>query len=238
MRQQRRKSPRSKTGSRPVTARGDASRESILAAAIGLLGSGGYGALSVGAVCRIADISATSLYWHFGDKSGLMSAMVRHVQRLDSDTYLAELGKARTVEEKFTAGIDTLRSMVLRDPMNTWVVTAALWEGRYAAPQIVALVTEARRRQHDYFRDIATEHFGLPRGHTLAYISAAFSAHAAMSWHQTKDERELESILGSLRSLWTLGGSWAALPVAQRRRIARIPAAAAFGLSHLTQGMD
>ena len=235
-----------KSSSRPVdvrtdrsaTSRGDTSRTQILRAAIGLLGSGGYGALSIGTVCEVAKISPTSLYWHFGDKSGLMSAMLRHVQQLDSEIYLSELERAKTMSEKFDAGVNTVRRMVRNDPENSWVVWGALWEGRYAAPEIVPLITEARRRQVEYFRIIPVEHFGLEKSNTIAILTAAVSAQAAMSWHQTKDEKELESILASLRRLWQLTAGWSAASAKDRRAFAKLPAPHTYGYAELIQGLD
>jgi AcrR family transcriptional regulator len=51
-------------------------RERIIAAAAGLLGGGGLEAVSTRAVCEAAGVRAPTLYHHFGDKEGLLEAVV------------------------------------------------------------------------------------------------------------------------------------------------------------------
>jgi AcrR family transcriptional regulator len=50
--------------------------EQILAAASKLLAKGGAAAVTTRAVCEAAGVTAPTLYHHFGDKDGLLSALV------------------------------------------------------------------------------------------------------------------------------------------------------------------
>jgi AcrR family transcriptional regulator len=50
--------------------------DQILAAAAGLLEKGGVAAVTTRAVCQAAGVTAPTLYHHFGDKDGLLRAVV------------------------------------------------------------------------------------------------------------------------------------------------------------------
>jgi AcrR family transcriptional regulator len=50
--------------------------DEILAAAAGLLEKGGVAAVTTRAVCQVAGVTAPTLYHHFGDKDGLLRAVV------------------------------------------------------------------------------------------------------------------------------------------------------------------
>jgi AcrR family transcriptional regulator len=50
--------------------------DQILTAAAGLLEKGGVAAVTTRAVCQVAGVTAPTLYHHFGDKDGLLRAVV------------------------------------------------------------------------------------------------------------------------------------------------------------------
>ncbi|MBB2206576.1 TetR/AcrR family transcriptional regulator [Gluconacetobacter takamatsuzukensis] len=50
--------------------------DQILTAAAGLLEEGGVAALTTRAVCQVAGVTAPTLYHHFGDKEGLLRAVL------------------------------------------------------------------------------------------------------------------------------------------------------------------
>lgn len=62
--------------------RGVRSKEEILDAAERLMGARGYAATSISALAAASGLPPSSIYWHFGSKSGLLSAvMERGAQR-------------------------------------------------------------------------------------------------------------------------------------------------------------
>src|SRR5712692_6207453 len=52
------------------------SRERILDAAERLVGERGYTAASISLISKASGLPASSIYWHFGSKEGLLSAVV------------------------------------------------------------------------------------------------------------------------------------------------------------------
>ena len=55
---------------------GDASRELILDATERLMGTRGYAATSISDVCKACGLPASSIYWHFGSKEGVLAAVM------------------------------------------------------------------------------------------------------------------------------------------------------------------
>lgn len=68
----------------PLTAKqaqGERSREEILEAAAGLMSSRGYAATSISDLAKVSGLPASSIYWHFGSKSGVLGAVMERGAR-------------------------------------------------------------------------------------------------------------------------------------------------------------
>jgi AcrR family transcriptional regulator len=55
---------------------GDASRELILDETERLMGTRGYAATSISDICKACGLPASSIYWHFGSKEGVLAAVM------------------------------------------------------------------------------------------------------------------------------------------------------------------
>lgn len=55
---------------------GENSRELILDATERLMGSHGYAATSISDICKACGLPASSIYWHFGSKEGVLAAVM------------------------------------------------------------------------------------------------------------------------------------------------------------------
>jgi len=60
-------------------AQGEESRAKLVEAAAELIAEHGFGATSVGDICRRAGVAKTALYWHFENKEGLLAAVLERV---------------------------------------------------------------------------------------------------------------------------------------------------------------
>ncbi len=81
-----------------VREQGARSREKILDAAESLMASHGYAGASISAICRESGLPASSVYWHFENKQGLLRAvMERGADRMTAEVRAAydEPGTAR-----------------------------------------------------------------------------------------------------------------------------------------------
>ena len=84
-----------------------ASRDTILGAAEELLSANGYAGTSISMICRRTGLRASSIYWHFGSKEGLLDQVLeRAAERVLASLLSAELASARPqqrLEELFLA---------------------------------------------------------------------------------------------------------------------------------------
>lgn len=179
--------------------RGDASKTHILDCAIDLLGEHGYGGLSISAVCKAAGVAPTSIYWHFGDKAGLMAAMVKYSLRRDFDIFMVEFAKHRTCEALIDAYYRVFRRLIVNDHPSCWAVISMLAEGRREAPEIAALVNEARRKQIDFARGWGESVARASQPDVFADVVVGMNTFAANVWQQSRDEEEVERLLASMR---------------------------------------
>lgn len=190
-----------------ATARGEASRETLLDQAIELIGEGGYGALSVSALCKRAGVSPTSLYWHFGDKAGLMTEMVRHSLRRDAAEFLGEIRRLLPALRLLDAYVSTFRKMVVRDRPTSWSVITALGEGRDQAPEIIALLNSAKRLQVDFAESWVGTLCEAAEPRTTAHAIVAFNTYAANHYRHTRNAAEVDEIIEAMRSVMRATGS-------------------------------
>ena len=75
------------------------SRERLVEAATRLFAERGYRDTSVQAIAEAAGISRGSIFWHFGSKDGLLSAVAEEAfRRWETETLVGDVGHARGVE--------------------------------------------------------------------------------------------------------------------------------------------
>ncbi|MGZ5378110.1 MAG: TetR/AcrR family transcriptional regulator [Mycobacterium sp.] len=81
---------------------GEQSREQILDATEKLMGTRGYAATSISDIRKACGLPASSIYWHFGSKDGVLAAvMERGAQR-----YFAAIPAKATVERQLDAVVN------------------------------------------------------------------------------------------------------------------------------------
>ncbi len=176
--------------------RGETARRRILDAATDILGAEGLDALTTAAVCKAANITKPSLYWHFGSKEGLLVAIVKDVGRRDYRAFrevdVAGLGW----QAAFTAYMDVLRRLVIHETPNNWLILAAILEGREAAPEIVDLVRDIRVRQIEYQANDIETRWGLKGNHRLiAHMWLSFASYVSLLYRDTQDKDLVEDAL-------------------------------------------
>lgn len=184
--------------------RGRSSKADILEKAIGLLGDGGYGALSISAVCKAAGVAPTSIYWRFGDKAGLMAAMVKYALRREFDDFMAAFEELRTQHTLIDAYIRVLRSQIVSERPTCWAVISMLAEGRREAPEVAALVNEARRKQIEFARNWGEWVAEAKEPEAFADFIVSQNTFIANVWMQSRDEAEVDRLLGSMRVMMAM----------------------------------
>jgi AcrR family transcriptional regulator len=187
-------------------ARGAASRERILECAVELLRERGYAGLSIAAVCERAEIAPTSVYWHFGDKAGLMEAVLDRIGGRHAERILAAATAARTPREKLERTLAGMRELVLTQPLGSLTGVAVVGEGRHVAPDLLTALRRARDREREAIaRSLRTQEKPIARhAEALAVIATAVTNYAALCYRMDRDPDEVDRVLGSLRALLAL----------------------------------
>ena len=190
-------------GRRGQNARGAASRERILECAVALLRERGYAGLSIAAVCEGAEIAPTSVYWHFGDKAGLMEAVLDRIGGRHSERILAVATGGGSPRERLERTLAGMRELVLTQPLGSLTGVAVVSEGRHVAPDLSTALRRARDREHEAIvRSLRTQEQPLARhAEALAVIATAVTNYAALCYRMDRDQGEVDRILGSLRAL-------------------------------------
>jgi len=145
------------------------SREALLDVAERLMSQKGYAGTPVSAICKGAGVAATSLYWHFGSKEGLLAAMMERGAR----RWFAALPQW----DELDGDVQTRAENVVRGGAAAVGAHPAFLRVFYLLAlenhddQAVAeLIGQVRRRASDYFRDMI---IGLLSGEEPAVAAAA-----------------------------------------------------------------
>ena len=136
-------SPERARGAVPANARerlGQQTRERVLAVATELVLRSSVSAMAISEVVRAARVPASSIYWHFGSKEGLVAA----VAAAAVDRWLALLPEPQalpaTGEDRVVAGIAGITRALALDPRAVPLVIKVgveLGEGKHSALEVV-----------------------------------------------------------------------------------------------------
>jgi AcrR family transcriptional regulator len=80
---------------------GEQSREQILDATEQLMGTRGYAATSISDICKACGLPASSIYWHFGSKEGVLAAVMER----GAERYFAAIPVDADIEHQLAAVI-------------------------------------------------------------------------------------------------------------------------------------
>jgi AcrR family transcriptional regulator len=182
---------------------GQETREQILSAAEELMAERGYSGLSISAICRRADISPTSVYWHFDSKAGLMEAVIGRIGAGTAETILTCFAGADGPEAKLEAVIAGLRELVINQPSGSLSGVAILSEGRHVTEELAGALRTARRREIELVAATVEEELGaaVPYARSLAVIGTACVNYAALTHQIEQDASEVDRVFDALRDV-------------------------------------
>jgi AcrR family transcriptional regulator len=136
----------------PPTAKqvkGARSREEILDAAERLMGARGYAATSVSTLAKESGLPASSIYWHFGSKSGVLGAvMERGAQRFFAAASPTDLDERSAPRERLGRLLDRSTVGMRQHPefLRLFIVLLLGAEGEHAQEEVIIRVrAEAHR---------------------------------------------------------------------------------------------
>jgi AcrR family transcriptional regulator len=179
-------------------------RERIIDCATLLLGREGYGAMSVSAICKMAEVSAPTLYWHFGNKEGLLAELLKHSLRQDADAFLSIDISNTPRHEAFELYLAALKKIVVNERPNNWVIMSSLSEARHAAPEIVEIIAEARRRQIEFNAEQIRILWGCRHSQMIVHLWLSYCNYISLIYQDTKSEQLVDEAIDSFRRAYFL----------------------------------
>jgi AcrR family transcriptional regulator len=107
-----------------VQARLDAQRGRIIAAAVELVRTRGYGGCTVSAVASRAGIASGTVYNHFAGKTDLLAEVFRAVVGREVDAVHAAVASGGTIVERTVAVVETFAFRALKAPRLAYALLA------------------------------------------------------------------------------------------------------------------
>jgi AcrR family transcriptional regulator len=131
---------------------GDRSREDILDAASRLMAARGFDGTSISTLAKESGLPASSIYWHFGSKEGvLMAVMERGAEQFVRLTSPDNLPLAASRSEKVTWVLQRAARVIEESPEFLRLQTILLLSA--PAGEANAAVLRLRQQQRDGLRD-------------------------------------------------------------------------------------
>ena len=189
----------SRTAGHRVTPRGEEARRNILTAALEILTERGYPALSISAVRKAAGVSTASLYHHFGDKAGLINAMVEHAIDEGGAMFVKAASAKKTPLAQINAFIDLLRVVQTKTPYRTSAVMTALAQAANDSPEAAAVIVQAQ----SYVRTRIAENFArfleIEDASLIAHIHLGLGSYASQLTQSGAPEADINAVYEDMR---------------------------------------
>ena len=138
---------------------GNPGRARILEAAIELVAEGGYSRATINEVCRLADVRPPAVYYHYGNKDGLVAAVVETVAAAWLDELESAAREGSTFEERLNAGLRGWRALILETRSPIQLLIRVQLECGSDAPAIpaalIAVMARARAIIAGAIEDVA-----------------------------------------------------------------------------------
>lgn len=189
-----------------TNARGAASRARILEAATAVLRERGYAGLSIASVCERADIAPTSVYWHFDNKAGLMTAVLAHVSGEFTDQIREAVDDGDNKEDKLDALLDGMCQLAMSQPLGSLTGVSIIAEGRHVDPELLDTLHTARHEERHEVADAFQNELEIDSrfAETLAITATALANYAAICSRLGETDEEVRRIIDALGDILRL----------------------------------
>jgi AcrR family transcriptional regulator len=203
----------------------------LLQAGTELFAERGYAGTGISAICERAGVARTALYWHFGNKEGLLAAVLEAV----TTTWIEQLQKATSVEGQPADRLDRLirewRAVALERPELLRLPMLAQLEvgraSRRVRESLARVWRHAERALVEGIEDILGR--SLPDLDLVAHTVVTLLQGALLRQIADPDERRLDRNLAELRRTLLLL-IWARFPYEERLALVKLGAGSEFGV--------
>ncbi len=118
----------------------DATRERILDAAAELFSQRGYAATGVDRLAERSGIAKTAIYYHFGNKEGLLAAVVERAATVWTDDIRESASRGSDPAERLDRALSGMRAMVEEKPWILKLLLLLALEVAETKPEIRAVL--------------------------------------------------------------------------------------------------
>jgi AcrR family transcriptional regulator len=187
-------------------------RARILEAAIKLVAEGGYASATINEVCRLAGVRPPAVYYHYGNKDGLVAAVVETVATAWLDGLESVAREGSSFEDRLNAGLRGWRALILEDRSPIQLLIRVQLECRPNAPTIPAALISVMARARTIIAGAVEGVVGpLADADELAQTIVSLLQGAALRHHLENDIEGLD------RRLTEIGNTITALVDARRQ---------------------
>lgn len=185
---------------------GATSREAILDAAEELMAAHGFAGASISRIERASGLPASSIYWHFGSKDGVLLAMMqRGADRFFASLpHAAEFGGAPL--ERIEAAFGAAARLLDEHPQFLRLLITLGLQHEDGDPQVMVLIRAVRRRARERLEaalgaalDAVPEDERAGAAAELARVGLALTDGAFLARHIDGDA-DLETMFGQVAS--------------------------------------
>ena len=120
-----------------TTQSGQKTRERILEATIELVCQKGFAGTSVREVCEAVGVAKTAVYWHFGNKAGLMAAVIETVTRRWMSDFEDAAAGGKTPKDAMDGLLSVTRRMVTERSQMLRIMILTVMEQGTVDPEII-----------------------------------------------------------------------------------------------------
>ncbi len=130
-------------------AQGAESRKRLLQAAADLVGTGGYSRTSVDAIAKHAGVVKSALYWHFGNKNGLLMAALETYTGDWVTDVVAAVADATDPILRLDRLLHHVRELIVERPLSRRMVFSLLLERGQHDPECQRVIADLFRDMRD-----------------------------------------------------------------------------------------
>jgi AcrR family transcriptional regulator len=183
--------------------RGDDSRERILEAASELFSQRGYAGAGVDQLAARSGIAKTAIYYHFGNKEGLLAAVVERAATAWIEGIRQASSQAGDPLERLDRALIGMRTMLEEKPWILKLLQILALEVAEEKPEIRATLQSILRRARDAFVAGMHEALGaeVPGAEVVAGLVLAFLDGIALGLHLAPGEFSLDDAFEEIRRL-------------------------------------
>ena len=188
---------------KPKPGRGEVSKERILDAAAELFSQRGYAGAGVDQLAARSGIAKTAIYYHFGNKEGLLAAVLERAATAWIDGIQAAAKQAGTPLDRLDRALAGMRAMLEEKPWILKLVQILALEVAEEKPEVRATLQSILRRAREAIVTGLHDALGLelPNAERIAGVMLALLDGISLGLHLDPQAISLDDAFEEMRRI-------------------------------------